>query len=127
MSELQVWWPFHGCRDPLTVATPTSCSSASPEVSEIPSRRLDFLRHLDSRHGKIHHDDLSGMLTGMESRFYCVGSAAFLQACIDTCQRSANVSSCLHLQVYCAHGRKDHLVGEISDFALLTSDRDRGK
>ena len=60
----------------------------------------------------------------MEPRFYCVSPSSASPTSIDACQRVVNASSRLHIQVYCA---KKHLIGEVNDFCLLTSDRDKGK
>jgi hypothetical protein len=109
---------------PLMLATHTSCPGRSAKMSEASFWGHDLLRLLDGRHGCISDEYLQEAFTRMEPRFYCVSGSSSPPTSIDACQRAVNASSRLHIQVYC---EKKHLIGEITDFGLLTSDRDKGK
>ena len=109
---------------PLMLATRTSCSGRSAKMSEASYWEHELLRLLDGRHGRIYDEYLQEAFTNMEPRFYCVSGSLSPPTSIDVCQRAVNASSHLNIQVYC---EKKHLIGEINDFGLLMSNRDKGK
>ena len=103
---------------------PTSGSSRPSEMSEAPHWGRDILRHPHSGHARISDKHLQETFTGLEPGFHRVSGSSSSPTFIDICQRTVNATSRLHIQVYCA---KEHLVGEINDLGLLTSDRDKGE